>query len=230
MNWMDIVVLLIIGVQTFQSFRVGMVRSVISLAGWFVALIAAKIYYKLVATYMVANFKVFSGLEENLYEAFTKNLNSKAQLQQATQTGALGGPLQLPKVLGGLSKNLVDQSQDMVNQMVYGDLAHRISEMIINGLAFMSIVFVILIALNLVMYLAEVIVHLPLLKEANRLGGLVVGLLRGAVSVLVVMTIITFVLPFMEKTWLIDAVQNSQIAIYFYNNNLLLYLIYYLLR
>lgn len=230
MNYMDLFVLLIIGFETFRSFKQGMVRSVVSLAGWVVALIAAKLYYKLVAVYLVTHFKIFENLEQNLYTAFTKNLSSQAQLQQASDTGALGGAIQLPKVLGGISKDLAAKSQDTINQMVYGDLSHRLAEMIINGLSFMAIVLVILAVLSLFTYVADGIMHLPLLKEANKLGGLVIGLLRGSVAVLVVMTMITFILPFMEKTWLIDSIQNSQIAIYFYNNNILLYLIYYLLR
>lgn len=230
MNYMDIGVLLIIGFETFRSFKQGMVRSVVSLAGWVVALVAAKIYYKVVAAYLVAHFKIFEHLEENLYTAFTKNLSSEAQLQQASDTGALGGAIQLPKVLGGLSKDLAAKSQETVNQMVYGDLSHRLADMIINGLSFMAIVFAVLAVLSIFTYIADAIMHLPLLKEANKLGGLFIGLIRGCVGVLVVMTMITFVLPFMQKTWLIEGIQNSQIAVYFYNNNILLYLIYYLLR
>lgn len=230
MNWMDIVVLLIIGGEVFRAFRQGMVKTVIELGAWIVALIAAKLYYKALAAYMVAKFELFSNLEENVYSSLTKNFSTQDQLQQAAASGQLGGSLNMPNIISKLPGDLVGTAGESVNQMVYGDLSHRISEWIINGSSFMIIVFGIIAALSLLTVFLDQMMKLPLLKEANKLGGIAVGVLRGGFSVLVLMTLITFVLPFMKGTWLIDVIESSQIAIYFYNNNLLLYLIYYLLR
>lgn len=230
MNWMDIVVLLIIGGDVFRAFRQGMVKTVIELAGWLVALIAAKLYYKMVAAYMLAHFEIFKNLEHNVYLGLTKNFSTKAQLEQAASSGQFGGQLNFPKVLSSFSSDVINNSNETLNQMVFGDLAKRIADTMINGLSFMIIVFGIMAILAVVTVVVDQVMHLPLLKEANKLGGIVVGVVRGAFSVLVLMTVITFILPFMEKTWLMDGIQNSQIAIYFYNNNFLLYLIYYLLR
>ena len=136
----------------------------------------------------------------------------------------------MPNIISKLPSDVVGKAGDSMNQMVYGDLSHRISEWIINGSSFMLIVFGVIAVLSLLTIFLDQVMKLPLLKEANKLGGIAVGVIRGAFSVLVMMTIITFILPFMHGTWLISAIENSQIAIYFYNNNLLLYLIYYLLR
>ncbi len=230
MNWMDIVVLLIIGGEVFRAFRQGMVKTVIGLGAWIVALIAAKIYYKALAAYMIVRFELFSNLEESIYNSLTKNFSTQDQLQQAVANGQFGGSLNMPNILGKLPGDVVGKAGDNMNQMVYGDLSHRISDWIINGSSFMIIVFGVIVLLSLLTMVLDQVMKLPLLKEANKLGGIAVGILRGGFSVLVLMTIITFILPFMKGTWLIDVIENSQIAIYFYNNNLLLYLIYYLLR
>ena len=230
MNWLDVVVLLIIGGEVFRAFRQGMVKTLIELGAWIVALIAAKLYYKALAAYMVTRFKIFSNLEETIYNSLTKNFSTQDQLQQAVSSGQLGGPLDMPNIISKLPKDMVSKAGDSMNQAVYGDLSHRISEWIINGSSFMIIVFGIIMALSVLTLFLDQIMKLPLLKEANKLGGIAVGVIRGAFSVLVLMTIITFLLPFLHGTWLLDAIKNSQVAIYFYNNNLLLYLIYYLLR
>lgn len=230
MNWMDILVLVIIGGEVFRAFRQGMAKALIELAGWIVALIAAKLYYKTLAAYLLAHYDVFKNLEHNIYIGLTKNFSSPAQLEQAAATGNYGGQLNLPKVLSQLPTDILNQSHEAVNQMVFGDLAKKIADTMINGLSFMMIAFVIIAALGVFAFVADKVMKLPLLKEANKLGGILVGFIRGGFNVLVLMTVITFILPFMTKPWLIDAIQNSQWAIYFYNNNLLLYLIYYLLR
>ena len=230
MNWMDILVLVIIGSEVFRAFRQGMIRTVIELAAWLVALIAGKLYYKVVASALVARFELFQNLEQNIYLGLTKSLTSEAQLQAAADTGRLSGQLQLPKVLGGMTEDLVNKSQASMNQLVFGDLAHKIADTMINGISFMLIVFGIMAVLAILTVVLDQIARLPLLKEANRLGGLLVGVLKGGFSVLVLMTLITFISPFIKQPWLMDGIQNSQVAIYFYNNNILLYLIYYLLR
>lgn len=230
MNWMDVVVLLIIGGEVFRAFRQGMVKTIIELAAWIVALIAGKLYYKVVAAALVERFEVFQNLEQTIYAGLTKNFTSQAQLQAAASSGQLSGQLNLPNVLNQLPKDVIGKSQDTMNQLVFGDMAHKISEMMINGLSFMFIVFGVMAALAILTVVLDQIAHLPLLKEVNKLGGLVVGVVKGGFNVLVLMTIITFVVPFLKSTWLIDAIQNSQVAIYFYNNNILLYLIYYLMR
>lgn len=230
MNWLDVVVLLIMGGEVFRAFRQGMVKTLIELGAWIVALIAAKLYYKALAAYMVARFDIFSNLEETIYNSLTKNFSTQDQLQQAVAKGQLGGSLDMPNIISKLPGDLVTKAGDSMNQAVYGDLSHRISEWIINGSSFMMIVFGIITALSVLTLFLDQIMKLPLLKEANKLGGIVVGLIRGAFSVLVLMTLITFLMPFLHGTWLVDAIKNSQVAIYFYNNNLLLYLIYYLLR
>lgn len=230
MNWMDILVLLIIGGDMFRAFRQGMVRTIVELLGWIVALVAAKLYYKVVAAYLLERVGLFQNLEQNIYLGLTKNFSSQAQLEQAAASGQLSGQLNLPKVLSGLPSDVISRSGETVNQMVYGELSHKIADIMINGLSFMLIVFGIMAVLGVLTVVADQVMHLPLLKEANQLGGLLVGVVRGSFSVLVLMTVITFILPFMKKPWLIDAIQNSDVAIYFYNNNVLLYLIYYLLR
>ncbi len=230
MNYMDIAVLVIIGLEVFASFRRGLVKTVVEMAGWAVALVSAKLYYQVLATYLVSHYAVFKNLEGTLYQGLSQHLTNKVQIQAAAETGHLGGTIQLPKVLGSLPKEILGTGSETVNQMVYGDLAHRLSEVIINGISFMGIVFSVLCVLAVVSHVADAIMKLPLLKEANKLGGLAVGVIKGCFHVFVGMTVITFVLPFMEQTWLIDSILQSKYAVFFYNNNLLLYLIYYLLR
>lgn len=224
MNWMDIAVLIIMAVELFRCFRQGMVKSVVEMAGWIVALITAKLYYKQLAAYLLIHFKPFQELESKLLEALSKNMIENASNQAAANP--LGGNILLPKIMNSVPTSSVND----VNQVVFGDLAHKISEMIINGSSFLMIVFAVMIVLSLVTYLADVIMHLPLLKEVNRLGGLGVGLIKGVFSVWVVMTVITFAMPFMKSDWLMKAITDSSYAIYFYNNNILLYVIYFLLR
>lgn len=230
MNFVDIAVFVIVAFEMLISFRRGMVKTVIEMAGWIVALITAKLYYGVLAAYLVSKYSVFKNLETNIYKTLSEHLTTQTQVQAAAQTGHLGGTVQLPSVLGAIPKEFLGGSSETINQMVYGDLAHKLSQLIINGISFMTIAFGVLLVIGVLSHMAELVMKLPLLREANKLGGLAIGLVKGCFNVLVLMTVITFILPFMKQTWLIDGILHSQYGVYFYNNNILLYFIYYLLR
>lgn len=225
MNWMDLAVLIILAAELFRCFKQGMVKSVVEMAGWLVALIAAKLYYKQVATYLMLHFKPFQELEPKLLEALTKHMTESGSAQLNAVDPLAGGVL-LPKIM----KTMPSDSLNDLNQAMFGDLAHKIADMIINGSSFFIIVFAVMVVLSVATYVADVVMHLPLLKEVNRLGGLGVGLLKGVFSVWILMSVITFAMPFMKSDWLVKAITDSSYAIYFYNNNVLLYVIYFLLR
>lgn len=225
MNWMDIAVLIIMAVELFRCFKQGMIKSIVEMAGWIVALITAKLYYKQLAAYLMVHFKPFTDLEPKLLEALTKHMIESSTNQVAT-AGPMGGNVLLPKIISATPSSTMND----LNQVVFGDLAHKIADMVINGTSFLMIVFAVMIVLSVVTYVGDVVMHLPLLKEVNRLGGMGIGLIKGVFSVWVLMSVITFAMPFIKSDWLVRAIMDSSYAIYFYNNNVLLYVIYFLLR
>lgn len=66
-----------------------------------------------------------------------------------------------------------------------------------DALAVLAVFVVSLIALNLLILLLDLIFKLPLLSAANRLGGLVFGLLTGFLAALVFCTVVHIALPYL---------------------------------
>lgn len=230
MNWMDAVVGVMILVEVYRCFKEGMVKTVIHLAGLLVAVIFAKLNYEALASYLSKQYEFFAKLQPNIYEALTKNFDSGAQVNTALQNGTFSSSLNLPKILSLAPESQKAQLTDTMNQAVFGELSQRIADMMLYGMSFIMIVVAVMVGIMILTLVIDQFMGLPVLKEVNKLGGIVVGFLKGALNVFVLMTLITFFMPLLKLTWLVDAIQGSTIAIYFYNNNLLLYLIYYLLK
>lgn len=230
MNWVDIAVAIMIGVEVFRCFKEGMVKTVIQLAGLIVSLILAKLYYETLAVYLSSNYDFFKTLQPKVYEALTQNFDSGAQVSSAVSEGTLSSSLNLPKIMSLAPEAQKANVTETINQAVFGELSIKIADMLLYGLSFVMIVVGLMACIMVLTFIVDHIMGLPVLKEVNKLGGIVIGFAKGSLNVFVLMTVLTFIMPFLKSKWLIEAIQASSVAVYFYNNNLLLYLVYYLLK
>lgn len=230
MNWVDIAVAIMIGVEVFRCFKEGMVKTVIQLAGLIVSLILAKLYYETLAIYLSSNYDFFKTLQPKVYEALTRNFDSGAQVSSAVSEGTLSSSLNLPKIMSLAPEAQKANVTETINQAVFGELSIKIAEMLLYGLSFVMIVVGLMACIMVLTFIVDHLMGLPVLKEVNKLGGIAIGFAKGSLNVFVLMTVLTFIMPFLKSKWLIEAIQASSVAVYFYNNNLLLYLVYYLLK
>lgn len=230
MNWVDIAVAIMIGVEVFRCFKEGMVKTVIQLAGLIVSLILAKLYYETLAIYLSSNYDFFKTLQPKVYEALTQNFDSGAQVSSAVSEGTLSSSLNLPKIMSLAPEAQKANVTETINQAVFGELSIKIADMLLYGLSFVMIVVGLMACIMVLTFIVDHLMGLPVLKEVNKLGGIAIGFAKGSLNVFILMTVLTFIMPFLKSKWLIEAIQESSVAVYFYNNNLLLYLVYYLLK
>jgi uncharacterized membrane protein required for colicin V production len=118
----------------------------------------------------------------------------------------------------------------MVNEALFSDLSVNLANALTKGVAFAFVFLGAMLALLIIGVVTSAISELPLLKQANRLAGLLLGVVLGVLNVWILITVMTFMIPFMKSTWMIDAINGSALGIEFYNHNVLLYLLYYLVK
>ncbi|MFQ8988799.1 MAG: CvpA family protein [Intestinibacter sp.] len=74
--------------------------------------------------------------------------------------------------------------------------------------------------------LTQLITKLPVIKQFDKLGGIIYGLLEALVIIYVILTILSLVSPLISNSGIIQAIENSFIGSVMYDNNLLLKLIF----
>ena len=74
--------------------------------------------------------------------------------------------------------------------------------------------------------IASLITKLPVIKQFDKLGGIIFGLLKALVIIYVILAIISFVSPVITDSGVIDAINQSFIGKGMYNNNILLEIVF----
>lgn len=101
-----------------------------------------------------------------------------------------------------------------------------IGSTIANGLvvmaSFIIVFFIVKIILNVLSNALNIISKLPVLKQFNRVLGMVVGLIKGILILYIIFALLTPVLPLLKSTNpVISALENSRFAVNFYRYNII---------
>ncbi len=227
MNWIDIGIIIVVGSSIYCGYKKGFFVTAIELVKWVASMVLARLFYKpftaFVTTHLFDPSERISGhVRTYLYDFFQYDPLTGQSMTGGEVAAALD-QLPLPNAFAEGLKNTLGQ------QMVSGTiefvdvLTQRVTELILYGIGFL-LLFALLIALfGVLQWLGVFLSKLPLLKELNQGGGLIMGAIIGVLMVYFFMTVVNFFPTFEWRNNVVEAIESSQIGIYFYKYNLLQY-------
>ncbi len=237
-NYVDIAIGVIFLFMMVEGWIKGLVRSIIGIIGYIAAFIIAKFYYVQMAEFLTERFELFRNLKKHISESILSSFSGNAQLQAAVQSNSEANinmalknkdvleSLDLPQMLTdkiGTFAQSVDISSTQQNAVE--GLAESISNGILYGISFMLVVMLVIMTVKLVGLILDGATEVPIIKQANKLGGFIFGTVKACFFVFLLMTLVTFIAPLTPEMNIIETINTSTIGIYFYNNNLLLILL-----
>lgn len=200
----DLILAVLLVLFAVRGFKKGLIKSLCGALVTVVAAVIALNFSAPVAEYFRSTF---------VYKQLTDNLNEKVEAYVNTITpDSLGTlledePTGLSSLLAGFGMSTDSVRERYEELMADGEtqIASALSDYIVepaaktvsDALAVLAVFVVSLIALNLLILLLDLIFKLPLLSAANRLGGLVFGLLTGFLAALVFCTVVHIALPYL---------------------------------
>lgn len=211
----DVSIVLIIALTTFLGYRKGLVKVAFSIVSFILALILAFILFKPVSTLIINTTSIDDNLKQTIYE----NLASKdLSIENAEELKEQNIPQSVIDDITEYIQEAGEQTQDEVALFV----SEQLTTTIINiGVAL--IVFILAkIILFFVKALADLIAKLPILKQLNKTGGVIYGVLKGLIIIYIVLAIITLITPVFNNQAILEAINSSFIGKFMYNNNILL--------
>lgn len=222
-NILDAAVLVILLVTAVNGYRKGFFKTLLSLSGVLAAFVAALYFRQGVAEWLTTKMEFFGTLETRIYEKLSDHF--AVQVSQTIPTASIAKVLTLPELLTARQ-----QATEAVNQVLFMELSKDLANAITQGFAFVLVFLAVLLVLLVLGIFTSALTELPLLKQANKLAGLALGVVLGVVNVSILMMVITFLIPFTGSTWLMNSLNTSTVAIQIFNYNPLLYLLYYFVR
>lgn len=228
MNWTDIAVFAILGGSMYFGWRKGFIVSVIEFFKWIASLIIARLFHVRFTNFLISIFGDPSDkISEHVRNYLVDMLGFEGMVGEQMTSPELENALEMIKLPDqfeiALRDNIAAKAIDTTTAFIE-EATLQMSQMIVQGLGFLLLVVILLSLFSFAQVIGNYLSKLPIIKELNSGGGLLLGALIGLVSVYFIMAMLDYLraLSFARST--LEAVEASNYAVYFYKHNILKYL------
>ncbi len=177
----DIIVVALIALSVFLGYKKGFIELSVKLLAFLIALVITLILYKPISNLIINNTQIDENIQNTILDKVngnsteTENENSKTQENNTNES------------------DIVENVANEMKAEILPQAARDLSINIINAGIIIILYILIRIALKFVTVIANLVAKLPIIKQINKLGGVIYGLLRGLLLIYVILLIISFV-------------------------------------
>lgn len=221
MNWILVAVLGIIAVLAWVGLKKGFIKMVFSLVSTVIALLVAMLFSPMVAGMMKNNEAIVGFFDEKIgmIVDFTPE-----EAEETTESGqeSLISSLPLPEIVKEslMENNTVDEYVELQAQNFEEYVHRRITNVIINALAFVLTLVLAVIGLVILCNALNLIAKLPLLRQINAVAGLAAGAAEGLLLVWVLFAVLTMFAGTEFGREAMSMIAENPLLDYLYKNNL----------
>jgi uncharacterized membrane protein required for colicin V production len=225
MNWADVAVIGIISLLALIGFYRGFVKSIFKIISFFAAIIVSIKFYPEVAKFLEATplyNSVWSFINDGIVERQRIISDSLATAGDSAMKQTLNS-LSLPSFLNNFIISKIPEQNNLVDLAKVSDLlTDQITKIVVDLSALLLIYIAIRIILFLLRFVLEGIAKLPVFKQIDKLGGLIMGAVEGLLTIYILMAILMLFHTTPNFDQIFEIVNSSNIAKYFYENNFII--------
>lgn len=216
MSWiLDIIVIGIILLCIIMGYKKGLIGVAFSIVSFVGAIIIALILFIPISNFIIDN----TTFDETIKNAIVQNFTSdKEYMEEKPQDKR-----NLPDVMIKSVEKYALETKDASIQAIANELS-------ISSIKFLSFIGIFIVSKIILMFfkvLADAIANLPILKQFNKIGGTIFGILQGFLIVYILLGITTLLAPMLGNAPIYTAIRDSIITNILYDHNILLKLIFW---
>lgn len=200
----DIIILALIALFTFLGYRQGLIKSALKVLAFFIAIIIAMIIYKPVANLVISN----TTIDENITEAIVSKVLPEETREVAVAENYF------------ISTSIIDMANKTIEE-----IAESLAVKIIEISMFLILFIVAKLVLMFISVLSTLITKLPIIKQLDKTGGIIYGLIKGFFLVWVILAIISLISPLLNVE-VMNMIDKTIIVRLLYKYNLLLIILF----
>ncbi len=209
----DLIIIGILMLCIFLGYKRGLTGSLLKIVTFVLALIIAFILFKPVSNFIINNTQLDEKLESSIKSMFLEVEENDMESN-------------MPTVMIDYINKVIENATNDAKTTVIETASRDVAISIINLGVAIAVYLIARIILVFVKGIAGLITKLPVIKQFDKLGGIIFGLLKSLVIIYVILAIISFVSPIITDSGVIDSINQSFIGKGMYNNNLLLEIIF----
>lgn len=223
MTLLDMIVLGVLATFMYIGFKRGLIKTLFGLASNIIGIIIAYIIYPYVSAFLLKNTGLKKFIQGKISESLRLSELAGSAVGKQAQEAAVDS-LKIPKFFKEL---LVNNNNDEVYRLLdvtslQDYISGTLATVAINALTFILVAVIVILIMNILSGSMNLISKLPIISQANHMGGLIAGTAWGVTILWLGGLFLTFVSSMQKGGELMALLGKSPIALFFFQENLLM--------
>jgi len=198
---LDIVVVLILVLMGFLGYKKGLINMIFSVVSLLIAIIISMIFFNPLSNFIVEN----TTIDDKINSVIVEKLETQSESEIEENYNSI-----------------IEDTKGKVKTELSQQISEKITAISIQVISIIVVFIVTRLVLIFVKQIANAIASLPIIKQFNKLGGLIAGVLKAIIFIYIVFAIIFVVSTVGEFDQFNNLVNNSIIAKTMYYKNIIL--------
>ncbi len=207
----DLVILAIMALCIIIGYVRGLTGSLIKILSFVLSIIIAFVLFIPISNLIIDKTEIDESLEQTIRETIIQEDENQEDKMPETITNYIG--------------EKVEQASDSAKEAIVDSTSREVAVTIVKAGTWIGLFLIARILLILLRFITSLIAKLPVIKQFDKLGGVIYGVLEGIIIIYLVLAIISFISPMIGEN-IIAAIDESMVGSMLYNNNLLLKIIF----
>lgn len=214
----DLIVIAILVLSTFLGYKKGLIGVAFKILSFLIAIVITLILYRPISSYIINNTSFETTIENSISEKLSTSKINEGKIDETSTD--------LPNVVVNYINKEIVSTVNETGEALVQIVAKELSQTIINLIVVIGIFVITRLLLLFAKAILSAVAELPIIKQFNEVGGIIYGILRGILLIYVLLAILSFILPMLDKTVILSAINDSILTKILYNNNLILRLFF----
>lgn len=191
----------------FMGYKKGLIGVAFKIVSFLIAILISLILYYPISNFVIEHTEIDDKIEEILVNRFSEEDISKEETED-------------------LLTGKIEEHTNEITQNTMKIVAKNVSRTIIN-FGVMILIYVITRLILLIFHsISEKLAELPLVKQCNRTGGIIYGIIRSFLIIYLVFAIFVLISSLSDSSQIVNAINESFLGKNMYDNNLIVKLLF----
>ena len=204
---LDLVIVSILVLNIVIGYKKGLMNVIINICAFLIAIVASLILYKPISMIIINNTSIDDAIREEIINNTFKN--NEEQIEETS--------LVEQYITSKIEEQTIEAKKQAI-EVVANSISIKAIE-ILTGIILFIAIRIIIIILKL---LTNIINKIPIIEQFNEIGGVIYGFIKAIIIIYILLTILFFVVSIKEDGLIKNAIDNSYITKYLFENNIII--------
>ena len=217
-----ICVLAIFAFHILHGYKIGIIKKVVQCLGMLVAILVSLFCFP----YIAKNIRNYTGIETLVQEKINQTVKEQLE-QKAEGKGNQREAIENLKLPDNIKDALIANNNEEVYEALgiekFTDyVGSYLANMVINAIAYIATYIIVFTLMKLLILIADVASHLPVIRGMNKILGALLGAVQGLLTVWIFFAVLTLTLGTELGMKLYEEILSQPVLNYLYENNIIL--------